>query len=245
MANNDNVAEDFFDSLDNIHTDISGETVVLAEVSKDLPNEPAPHVQLLINNGLAKNFRIDRTVSQHLALIEVIEPRYTYYIYRHMGRLNKSNYIELLDELTQSAPINPDASYTASIGVERGRFLYLNWDSGRLLIHDLGNKVSSQRKKLVLTLLSEPKLFESRELRDIHLIKPSSKGFKDMLTTSFLAGKLKSAFMFSSSKTNVGIRPYAILDGNQLIAIIREQLIRIERTNKPHFRALISKIDKI
>lgn len=245
MANNDNVAEDFFDSLDNIHTDISGETVVLAEVSKDFPIEPAPHVKLLMTNGLAKNFRIDRTTGQNLALLEVIEPRYTYYAYRYMGKLSKSEYIELLDELTQSVPINPDASYTASISVERERFLYLNWDSGRLLIHDLGNKVNSQRKKLVITLLSESKLFDSKELRDTHLVKPSSKGFKDMLTTSFMAGKLKSAFMFSSSKNNVGLRPYTTLDGKQLISIIREQLIRIERTNKPHFRALINKIDKI
>lgn len=245
MANNDNMAEDFFDSLDNIHTDISGETIVHAEVSENFSNEPAPHVQLLITNGLAKNFRVGHRDGRYLALLEVIEPRYTYYIYRYMGRLNKPSYTELLDELTQSAPINPDGSYTVSITIERERFLYLNWDSGRLLIHDLGNKISSQRKKLVITLLSESKLFDSRDLRDMHLIKPSSKGFKDMLTTSFLAGKLKSAFMLSSSKNNVGIRPYTVMHGKQLIAIIREQLIRIERTNKPHFRALISKIDKI
>lgn len=242
-ANNDKYYQDFFDSLDFIHADTSGETTVMSLVPSNFPKVPAPNVKTLIDNGLAADFQVIQTEFHTVATLRVIEPRYTYYCYRHIGRLSNDKYIALLDELTQSTPIDDDSEYIISLNIEQDRYVYLNWESGRLLVHDLGDKNSSRRKQLVLALIRNNRLHTSRELHEVYKIEPFLKGYKDMLTTSFMVGGLRRAFMISSSKSNVGIRSHSSLSGRQLISIIREQLHRTERVNSPHFKAKIKKID--
>lgn len=243
-ANSDNAFDDFFDSVDNIHTDISGNTIAVSIVADNFPTDPAPHIKQLLDNGLATYFKVIHFEGRTLAALEVVEPRYTYYRYRYMGKLSNEEYVQLLDALSKSTPIDEDKRYTASLSVDKNRYVYLNWDIGRVLIHDLGNKRSSQRKLLVITLIQNSgQMFTSKKLREDCGIEKLGKGYKDMLTTSFVTGGLRQAFMVSGSKNDVGIRPHVDVSGKQLISIIREQLLRIERVDKPHFKTKIMKID--
>lgn len=244
-AKYDNWYDVLFDALSNLYEDTSGKTSVSVKCASVIDPSPDPYTQNLLDNKLVRNLKFSNKQGYSVVSIETVEPKYTYYSYHFMGKINSDTQISHLGELIESAIIEPDNRYLCSLTVDDERFVFLNWDNGRLRIYDLGNKKTSEKRFVICELIKTGKLTEFRELREILPLKKSYKSYKDIFTTSFLHKTLKAHFLITTSKSNLGIRKSVYIDGTDLIRIIREQLFRIEKSDQRHFSSKVSKMSEL
>lgn len=234
-----NVLSELYENTDGINS-----VTIRCATSKDKSLDP--YTQNLVDNKLIQLPTLKEKSGYTEVTITTIEPAYTYYSYHNMGKLNIDSYINHLGDLIQSAPIDSDRVYSCSLSVDDERYVYLNWDNSRLKIHDLGNKKSSTRRRVVNYLISQGRTVTFRQIRDslgATDIGDGYKSIKDVLSTSFMQYTLRRHFQLSRGKASIGIKHAALIQGSELIRIIREQLHRIERSDKSNFNRKISAIN--
>lgn len=244
-AKYDNWYDTLFDVLSNLYEDTSGRTRLSVKCAPVEDFTPDPYIQNLLDNKLVRNLNFINKKDFSIVSVETIEPRYTYYSYHFMGKINSDIQVSRLGELIDSAIIEPDNRYLCSIAVDNERYVYLNWDTGRLRIYDLGNKKTSEKRLIICELIEIGKLVSFQDLRNTLPLKKSYKSYKDVFTTSFLHKTLKSHFLMTTGKSNIGIRKSVYIDGVELIQIIREQLSRIEKADGRHFSNKVSKMSEL
>ena len=245
-AKYDKQEDAIFNVLSELYTNTDGTNSVTVKCVASKDKSLDPYTQNLVDNRLIQLPIVKEKRNYTEVTITTIEPAYTYYSYRYMGKLNIDSYIGHLGDLVQSTPIDSDRMYSCSLSVDDERYIYLNWDNSRLRIHDLGNKKSSTRRRVINYLINQGCAVTFKQIRDnldITDIGNGYKSIKDVLSTSFMQHTLRRYFQLSSGKTSIGIKHRALIAGSELIKIIREQLHRIERTDRSNFSKKISSIN--
>lgn len=165
--------------------------------------------------------------------LKLIEPTCSYLWYGYALIPNNDNQSKALQENFRQQPIDIDHIYQCRL-IRDGRFVYLDWNSGRHWLYDFGNKSTSSIRRLFDILLKNPdRLYEAKELRELG-VSFTSKGLKEVFTKKFMRGKLYSRFIFSESPSTIALRANISISGKEIVQIIRENLHFIYAESRRH-----------
>ncbi len=164
--------------------------------------------------------------------VDIIEPKSSYIWYNVAQIPNNYKQSKSLSEMKEQV-INPKLCYACRLEKENN-VVFISWGSGKHWLYDFGSKPHSALHQIFDVLLKRPdKQFSVQELRDLGVeIKP--KGLKEIFTKKFMRGLLYREFIICEGSSSVELRSKALIKGDDLIKIIRENLSFIYKESKRH-----------